>query len=207
MHRKSWDSTRGSRNPEVLQVCAFIHFFMLLFLSDLLIAIVHWAMDAYGDPKWPLLGSLVLKDNLDHHRWPRLFLRNGVLKNSAALLVIAALIASVSWMLGALTWQVLTFAGIVAGTNLIHRWAHQTRRQNGRFISLLQDLRIIQRREEHARHHMGGQDSHYAPVTNFVNPILEALNFWRLLECLVERLFGVKPRRFKRVATEDAGDE
>ena len=80
--------------------------------------------------------------------------------------------------------------------NAIHRWAHQTQRKNGCVVTLLQDLWIIQRRQEHAKHHMGLQNTHYAPITNLLNPILDGLSFWRRLERILEALCRTKARRF-----------
>jgi plasmanylethanolamine desaturase len=169
---------------------------VLVLMADVVIAIAHWAMDVYGDPACPVLGKLVFEPNELHHVWPRAFLKNPLWKNSDGLVLIAIVIIVVTWTAGVLTWEVWVFAFVVGITNLIHRWAHQTRKENGWLVSLLQDLCLIQRPQVHGRHHRGDQSSNYAPITNFVNPVLEALNLWRVLECLVECALGVAPRRF-----------
>jgi plasmanylethanolamine desaturase len=45
-----------------------------------------------------------------------------------------------------------------------------------------------------ARHYSGQKNSHYCAVTNFLNPILEALEFWSLAGRFNARVFGLKRR-------------
>jgi len=57
---------------------------------------------------------------------------------------------------------------------------------------------------EHHEHHSGDHDNNYCPVTPFVNPLLEWINFWRNLENAIEKLTGVKPRAFDEKFIDDA---
>jgi ubiquitin-conjugating enzyme E2 variant len=52
----------------------------------------------------------------------------------------------------------------------------------------------MQRPVEHARHHAGDKNTAYCVLTPFVNPVLDALGFWRAIERVVVPIFGA-PRR------------
>jgi plasmanylethanolamine desaturase len=58
----------------------------------------------------------------------------------------------------------------------------------------LQKIKLLQTQRHHAKHHSGEKDSHYCSVTNFLNPILEELEFWKGLERFNEKYFGLKRR-------------
>jgi plasmanylethanolamine desaturase len=58
----------------------------------------------------------------------------------------------------------------------------------------LQRAYVLQTPRHHGRHHQGEKNSHYCVVTNFLNPLLEEVGFWRRLETGVEKLTGRKPR-------------
>lgn len=166
--------------------------------ADVTIAAVHWAMDTYGNPKCPVLGKAVFGPNLFHHIFPRALLKNSCLKSSDTSIAAGALIVAVAWSIGMFGWKACLFGGVVAMINMIHRWSHSTPKENGSFITWLHKLKLIQTQQNHARHHIGEQNTNYAAFTNFVNPILEKLNLWRTLENLVEKLTGIKPRRFSK---------
>ena len=67
-------------------------------------------------------------------------------------------------------------------------------RENPALVSWLQRLHLLQSPRHHGRHHAGNKDSHYCVITNFLNPLLEEVSFWRRLEGLVERLTGRGPK-------------
>jgi hypothetical protein len=165
---------------------------------EFVIAVVHFLMDVFGTPDCPIVGKAVIQPNHFHHGQPRAFLKNGVWKNSDIPLGIAIALLVMAWATGVLSWPVWVAAIEIGSANAIHRWAHQTRHKNCAIVNALQDLWIIQRREEHAKHHLGLQNSHYAPITNLLNPLLDRSRFWHGLARLIEAVFGVKPRQFPR---------
>ena len=76
---------------------------------------------------------------------------------------------------------------IGVNANEIHKWAHRSRRQNGRLISFFQDVGLLQSAGHHARHHRGSKATHYCVVTNYLNPVLERIRFWAALERILVR--------------------
>lgn len=61
-------------------------------------------------------------------------------------------------------------------------------------MTWLQRAHLLQSPRHHGSHHAGSKNSHYCVVTNFLNPVLEEVNFWRRLERLVQRLTGRAPK-------------
>ena len=103
--------------------------------------------------------------------------------------------------LGALTWELALVVAIGVNANEMHKWAHRTRRENGRIISFLQDVGLIQSRRHHAGHHRAGKNTHYCVVTNYLNPALDAAGLWTFLERGILIVFGVRRRRDPSVST------
>jgi ubiquitin-conjugating enzyme E2 variant len=101
------------------------------------------------------------------------------------LLVIAAILVLAALSLGHLNWEVWLFAIIAANANEFHKWAHRSRKENGRVISFLQDIKILQTAKHHALHHTDPKNSHYCTTTNLLNPILDTIRFWDGLEWLL----------------------
>jgi hypothetical protein len=110
------------------------------------------------------------------------------------LLLVSAVIVLVAWGLDCLTWQVWLFAAVSANANEFHKWAHRTRRENGRIISFLQGIRLLQTPQHHALHHTNPKNVRYCVVTNALNPLLDRARFWEGLEWLLARTFGLHRR-------------
>ena len=164
-------------------------------LADFITGLVHWWEDAYAKPDWPVLGPLVAAPNLLHHRDPRAMTRVPWWRNldvpmTAGLLAMGALVA-----FHMLRWPIALAILLAAFTNLVHRWAHQSPAENGRLVTWMQAKGLIQSRAQHALHHRWPRRSHYCPLTNTLNPVLERLDFWRRLERTILRLTGLRRRR------------
>ena len=167
---------------------------LVILLLDFVSGIVHWAMDSYGHPDSPVMGRIYIGPNIRHHRYPREFMARTYLQSSWDLLLIGALILAAAWALGRVPWEVWLFVAMGSNAILFHKWMHRTRRENGPIISLLHDLRLIQTPRHHARHHSGAKDTNYCVITVALNPLLDAMGFWRFLERVVFRASGVAPR-------------
>ncbi len=163
--------------------------------ADLLTGLVHWWEDAYAQADWPVIGPLVAEPNLLHHRDPRAMTRLPWWRNVDVPVIVGALALSGLAILHALTWPLALAIVLAAFTNLVHRWAHQNAAENGRLITWMQAKGLIQSRAQHALHHRWPRKSHYCPLTNALNPILERLDFWRRLERVILRLTGLRRRR------------
>lgn len=164
-------------------------------LADFITGLVHWWEDAYAQADWPVIGPLVAEPNLLHHRDPRAMTRLPWWRNVDVPVIVGALVLGGLTAIHALTWPLTLAILLAAFTNLVHRWAHQSAAENGRLITWMQETGLIQSRAQHALHHRWPRKSHYCPLTNALNPVLEHLDFWRRLERVILRVTGLRRRR------------
>jgi len=174
-------------------------------VADLVTGIVHWLEDVYADEAMPVIGRHVARTNIVHHHFPRHFIRLTWWESSWVLCLLSALVVLGAWSLGFLTWHVWLFAVLGANANQIHKWAHQTRAENGPVIAFLQRIRLLQTPRHHARHHTDPKDCHYCTMSNLLNPLLDGMNFWGALEFLVTRTTGLRRRPDTSVAGHGPG--
>jgi hypothetical protein len=157
------------------------------FLADLFSGLFHWAEDRYGNPKWPILGPLVVAPNVEHHRRPAAFCRQTYFQRNWTTAVPALTLAALFW------WCLpLCFAFILLSqANEVHSWAHRRASPPVRFF---QRLGLLQSPTHHRVHHRRPYDRHYCILTNYLNPVLRTALFWEVMEALVWVFTGAKPR-------------
>lgn len=164
----------------------------VILAADFAAGLVHWIEDAYIREDTPWIGAWIGRPNTLHHHLPRRMTQNSWWQSNWDQMLVMGLVVAVAAMTGRLTWQVWLFALVGGNANEVHKWSHRTRKENGRLISWLQDLRLLQTPRHHAIHHTNPKDVHYCPVTNVMNPVLDTLHFWSGLEWLLEKILGVK---------------
>jgi ubiquitin-conjugating enzyme E2 variant len=174
-----------------------LSFIAVVLFADFFSGVLHWAIDSYARTDLPLVGKWIGQPNIEHHKWPRAFLLRSWLQSSWDLLLLASTLLVGLHLAAMLTWHACVFALLVCNANEIHKWAHRSRNENGRLITVLQLLKLVQSRRHHARHHTEGNKSHYCVLTDFVNPVVDALRFWRAAEVLVEAVIGLARREEK----------
>lgn len=155
--------------------------------AELAAGLVHWFEDAYIRDTTPVVGRLIGRPNMVHHHYPRFMTRHTWWQSSWDLILLAGMLALIAWVLGCLNWQVALFALLAGNANEFHKWAHRTRKENGRIISFLQDIHLLQSAKHHARHHTDPKNSHYCTITPFLNPVLDRVHFWAALEWLLAK--------------------
>ncbi len=159
----------------------------VILFADFITGLIHWMEDSYWSPETPILGKWIVEPNLAHHKNGQEFLKKSWLESSWDLLIAGLLIIFAAYWANCLSWEIWLFAVIIINANQIHKWAHITRYENKpQIIGFLQKLYILQSTEHHGKHHRKPNNSHYCTVTNWINPILDKLHFWRGLE----KVFG-----------------
>jgi hypothetical protein len=180
---------------------------LIVGLADFVAGLVHWAEDAYFTEDTPVIGRQVIVPNIVHHHLPRYFTRLSWWESSRLLVLVGLVFVAVAWPLDLMSWQLLLFIAVSVNANEIHKMAHRTRAENGPFISLLQDWRILQTSRHHGLHHTDPKNTYYCPVTNFVNPLLERVEFWPRLEEFIERRTGIAHRHDTAVRGQGPGPD
>lgn len=188
-------------------ILIFAQIMAIVFTADFAGGFVHWLEDAYIREDTPFIGRHVARPNIIHHHYPRYMTRHNWLQSSWDLLLLSALLIMAAWGLGFLTWQIWLFAVLAANANEFHKWTHRTRKENGRLISFLQDIKVLQTARHHARHHTDPKNSHYCTITNFLNPVLDGVRFWDGLEWFIAKTTGIKRREDTSVHGHGPGPE
>lgn len=166
---------------------------MCVLVADFMTGLVHWVEDTYGVPSWPIIGKLVIEDNIEHHRRPNLIGKMGTFFSRNLQPTILGLITiSIFLAFGVFCWQILLVSFLAAMGNEVHAWNH--RRNNHWLIGSLQRSGLIQSRHQHNLHHKPPYDKYYCTLTGVTNEILEMLNFWRRLEWVIS-IFGIHHKR------------
>lgn len=163
----------------------------VLLVVDFVSGVAHWAEDCYGTQSTPVIGRWVVAPNLLHHRDATAFVRKSWLASSWDLAAVGLAIVVAAGLVGVLTWHVALFALLGANANQIHKWNHMPRSRVPLAIRALQRVRLLQSARHHAQHHRGGKDTHYCVMTELLNPLLDRLGWWRMLERLLAPVLGL----------------
>jgi len=166
----------------------------LYLLADFVAGFFHWAEDTLGADDTPLWGPVFAAPNSIHHAEPSAMNRIPWLKNNAILFGVAAGVVLVAWAFDALSWQLAVFALFGGFTQQAHRFAHAPRVRLPAMVKALQRAGILQDARHHWAHHRAPHLIHYCVLTPWVNPVLDRLRFWRLMERVFVPIFGA-PRR------------
>jgi hypothetical protein len=168
-------------------------------LADLSSGLLHWSADTWGRADMPVLGPRVLVPFRVHHVNPDDFLRRTFLDTNGdvAALAIPPLLALLWMPLDIVMGHAFAVAGfgfcaMGAMTNQIHQWAHMPAPPKA--VAILQAAGLLLRPHDHVRHHGRPYDGAYCITTGWCNRPLDAIAFFRRLECVVSRLTGAIPR-------------
>ena len=165
-----------------------------ILLADLISGIVHWFEDTYGDPTWPVIGPTIILPNILHHDVPLKFTEAPFWKRNRGVFGVALIFGGVFSLLGWLNPVTITALVVGSFANEVHRWAHLKPTQLPWVIRALQRAKILQTAQHHWAHHRHGYNTHYCTITNALNPSLDGLRVFRIIEGVVEGVFGIKPR-------------
>lgn len=171
--------------------------FIAWLLADFITGLVHWFEDKYLDHNKTLnFLTSIAEDNDLHHKKPTAMTQSSGWTNMKSGFVVGTPVAFVLWLLGAPLWLWLAcfFAGF---GNLIHRWSHIPNRKLHWSIRLMQWTGLFISHEHHDSHHRSMNKLipkhlsgyRFCPMTDLVNPVLDKIKFWYILEWVLSR-FG-----------------
>jgi hypothetical protein len=186
------------RTVDLLQWWVPLAFVAGVAVADLASGLVHWAADTWGRADLPVIGKRLLVPFRVHHINPDDFIHRPFLDTNGdvAALAVPALIVLLQLprdgSFAVLAVFGLGFAGFGMMTNQIHQWAHLPVPPAP--VRVLQALGILLRPDDHAAHHRGPYDRHYAITTGWWNRPLEAIQFFRRAETVISRVTGARPR-------------
>jgi ubiquitin-conjugating enzyme E2 variant len=163
-------------------------------VADFLSGFVHWAGDTVGDESTPVFGNNFVRPFRYHHVDPEDITRHDFVETNgnncivvAPVLLMLVLImpkTAGGWFFGAVV--AASTAWFVFCTNQFHKWAHHPR--PAPWVRGLQRAGLILSPEHHAIHHAAPQDKYYCITVGWMNPVLERVRFFRMLEAVIGRL-------------------
>ncbi len=167
--------------------------------ADFVSGFVHWLGDTWGREDWPLVGTSLIRGFREHHSDPVAITRHDFVETSGSIslalvpVLLVALIAPRQAMRGGIAVIFLTIFSIaMLLTNEIHKSAH--REKVCRPVAWLQHAGLILSPEHHAVHHAKPFDRCYCISAGWLNPLLDAIGFFRALERSITFVTGSEPR-------------
>ncbi len=170
-------------------------FLAILLCADFLSGLFHWWEDTYGNPNWPILGKHIVQPNLLHHHEPRAFLKGNYWQRNNTSIITGVILIAIPLLFGWFSFFYAACIALASQSNEIHRKAHQSDNENGRLICYLQSIGLLQSRKHHGKHHQSPYSINYCIITNYLNPVLEFIRFFQILEWCLAKVFNIKPLR------------
>jgi len=154
--------------------------------TDFITGVLHWAEDTWTAPgRNALLDRFIVRDNIQHHKTPG-SIRAGAYWTTNSVCITLALGAAVICVIaGVHAWPAYLVIALASQSNQIHMWAHTA--NPPRPIAWLQHIGLLQSTRHHAQHHARPYASRYCTFTNYLNPVLDRIGFWRGLEAIFVR--------------------
>lgn len=177
-----------------------ISIFAAILLADLTSGIAHWGFDTWGSTDTPVFGFLI-RSFREHHVDAAAMTKHDFVEtngdNSMATIPMFAILALMPITSSGLTsvsvhFFVITYALFIAFTNEFHKWSHQAKPSP--IAKFCMSNHITLTPKNHRIHHSGDHDSAYCITVGWLNPFLDAIDFWRKFERLVTAVTGEIPR-------------
>jgi ubiquitin-conjugating enzyme E2 variant len=157
-----------------------------LLIADLMTGFVHWFEDTWLAPGTStLLDRFVVNDNIDHHRHPGKIRAGHYWETNRVCIALAAGAAVILALLGVHAWEPYLVLALLSQSNQVHMWAHSS--SPPRPVAWLQRIGMLQSTRQHAQHHKRPYGSRFCTMTNYLNPLLDRVHFWRGLERVAVR--------------------
>ncbi len=158
---------------------------LCLFAVDAVTGVVHWAEDTWTAPgRNALLDRWIVTDNIEHHRAPGAIRAGDYWATNRVCIIGATGFAATLAACGVHAWQPYLIALLGSQANQVHLWAHSA--NPPRVVALLQSYGVLQSRRQHAQHHKRPYLARYCAFTNYLNPLLDRVDFWRTAERAIE---------------------
>ena len=163
---------------------------LVVITIDFLSGFVHWFFDTQVEPSESLAGRIAI-DFLDHHVRPGRTAEVGffVSAHRPALFVTLPLVTLATVLtLPAIPAAVIFWAGFFSMlVPQTHKEAHLS--ENHAITKWLQKSRLILHPQSHQKHHDDNSQS-YCVFTGWLNPVLDQVQFWRLMERVFNAIRG-----------------
>lgn len=149
-------------------------------IADLLSGLLHWIGDSDELSRFRLV-NYISGFNVDHHADPLAITRQSFLARNITQFAIVTTV-SVVWALclgPSVVWAFATLGGLLVGE--VHCWSHSPSKTN-KLVRVLQETGLIQSPKHHAVHHRPPHQTRFCVLTDWLNPVLDAIGIWQILD-------------------------
>ncbi|XP_046647464.1 plasmanylethanolamine desaturase-like isoform X2 [Daphnia pulicaria] len=176
-----------------------------LYSRDFSSGLLHWAADTWGSVDLPVLGKNFIRPFREHHIDPTAITRHDFIEtNGDNFMVIILPLGYMAFNLSfhpedqiirSYAWYcyLFLFSIFISVTNQIHKWSHMYYGLP-KWVQYLQNGHVILPRKHHRKHHVSPHETYFCITTGWLNWPLEIVQFWKVLEYLIESATGQKPR-------------
>jgi hypothetical protein len=164
--------------------------FMAWLIADFMSGVVHWAQDRLLDVETAFnFTNSIKRDNDLHHEKPAAMLQISFWENIQISAYFAWPISAILFVMDAP--PIITLAVFFSALgNGVHRWAHMPPGKVNIFIKSLQRVGLLCSFNQHSGHHFVNGElvmkenatRAYCVMSNYLNPVLDRIKFWNLLE-------------------------
>lgn len=153
--------------------------------ADLIGGILHYVEDRQFLPAF--LDRHVGIPNRLHHLDPQGVTRdpNLLRRNNTTIAAVIPVIVLV-YLVSGLTVFLVAAAGGGVMSYEVHRWAHAPRLAPS-WARVLQETGLFQSAKHHAVHHRPPHDRYFCILSDWLNPLLDALGFWNVLAAVFSK--------------------
>ena len=160
--------------------------------ADFIAGLFHWWEDTYLSHSDSILGRLIGGPNQLHHADQYAFLKGTYWQRNYTTIVpsFVAMVACLAFEPLRNGWLSMLF---LSQANQVHAFSH-SKAKNGWLVRFMQNACVFQSPKHHAEHHRNPFRVRYCVMTPVLNPVLDAIKFWRALELIGLVFIGVVPR-------------
>lgn len=179
-------------------------------LSDLISGLAHWGLDSYGTPDTLIFGPFI-RSFREHHVDQTAMCKHDFIETNADTTLPLLPLLLIQWIIlhktntynnhythnlyrGNIGHHVflLTLFVFITITNETHKWSHQVKQAP--LVRKAMNAGLLLSPIAHRKHHKDPFDCSYCITTGWLNPPLDAINFWRIMEHVVFVLTGAVAR-------------
>ena len=164
-----------------------------ILIADFVSGLGHWLEDRYGKDDGSWLGENIAKPNLEHHKTPRSFLKRSYWHRNNVMIIACIFIGILLAINGLHPFTNVFTMLLLSHINEVHAYAHRPISQTPKWVKYLQKVGLMQSKKHHNLHHASPYEVRYCILTNWLNPFLDKIQFFRFLEYLVLKIFKASP--------------
>jgi plasmanylethanolamine desaturase len=173
-------------------VLGIVCFLAGMVVADLFTGFGHFFADNFGSVDTPILGHVLIYRFRQHHELPQLICQGSFREINGGLCLLMFPIPALYLAMGgpapSLTGVMagcflLGLALFGAGTNQVHRWAHDVKVPAA--VAFLQGTGLLLSKKRHSIHHRAPYHLHFCITNGLINPLLDRTRAWHHLADLL----------------------